>query len=354
MSDNLFEQLFELFNQPGPVNWKLAEEIAGSLSGEAEPVDPWLADEYTELGNLALLQTATVDLLPDLAAGQIDPVDRATWTTDNLRAFDYLVEPLGKRMGEQAQMLGPLASSLVGMQVGSLVGSLGHHVLGGFDAALIARSERGYLVVQNLETFASTHGLDARQARLWAALHEAIHLRLSSVDWIAEHYASLLGTFLGGIEVDLGSITEQMQGMTDPMAAAEQIGDGFDLNALLGSSSEQWAQDDAQAVLAFVAGLRHHLVAGFGDRWLPDLADIKRALAVRAIEPDVHAGVSISLPDHDLVMTAESFCAQVEERWGSEAFGRVLESAETIPTAAELADPVGWAARVLLDDPFGE
>ena len=39
MSDNLFEQLFELFNQPGPVNWKLAEEIAGSLSGEADPVE---------------------------------------------------------------------------------------------------------------------------------------------------------------------------------------------------------------------------------------------------------------------------------------------------------------------------
>ena len=74
MSDNLFEQLFELFNQPGPVNWRLAEEVAGSLSGDAEPVDPWLADEYTELGNLALLQAATVDLLPDLAAAQIDPV----------------------------------------------------------------------------------------------------------------------------------------------------------------------------------------------------------------------------------------------------------------------------------------
>lgn len=349
MSDNLFEQLFELFNQPGPVNWRLAEEVAGSLGGDAEPIDPWLADEYGELGNLALLQTATVDLLPDLGAGRIDPVDRQTWVRDNLRAFDYLTEPLGARMGEQAQMLGPLAGSLVGMQVGSLVGTLGHHVLGGFDAALIARSERGYLVVPNLESFIATHGVDARQGRLWAALHEAIHLRLSTMAWIADHYAALLGRYLAGIEVDLGSLTERLQGMTDPMAAAEQIGDGFDLSSMLGASSDEAAREDAQAVLAFVAGLRHHLVAGFGDRWLPDLPDIRRAIAIRADEPDVHAGVTMALPGHDLVLTAEQFCHDVEERWGSEAFGRVLEGPSTIPTAEELADPVGWAARVLLD-----
>ncbi|MEX1279213.1 MAG: zinc-dependent metalloprotease [Acidimicrobiia bacterium] len=349
MSDNLFEQLFELFNQPGPVNWRLAEEVAGSLGGDPEPIDPWLADEYAELGNLALLQTATIALLPDLAGGRIDPVDRATWVSDNLRAFDYLTEPLGARMGEQAAMLGPFAGSLVGMQVGSMVGSLGHHALGGFDVALIARSERGYLIVPNLETFITTHGLDAREARLWAALHEAVHLRLSSIDWIAGHYADLLGRYLGGIEVDMSSLTERMQSLADPTAAGEEFGEGFDLTSLLGQSTEEGARDDAKAVLAFVAGLRRHLVAGLGDRWLPTLTDIRRAVAVRAGEPDVHAGVSLALPDHDLIVTAEDFCRDVEERWGPEAFARVLESAETIPTATELADPVGWAARVLLD-----
>lgn len=348
MSDNLFEQLFELFNQPGPVNWRLAEEVAGSLTGEPEPVDPWLADEYAELGNLALLQTATIDLLPDLGAGRIDPVDRATWVTDNLRAFDYLTEPLGARMGEQAQMLGPFAGSLVGLQVGSLVGSLGHHVLGGFDAALIARSQRGYLVVPNLETFVATHGLDAREARLWAALHEAIHLRLSTIDWIADYYAGLLQRYLEGIQIDLGSLTDRLQGMGDPTAMAE-LGEGFDLESMLGESTDEQAREDAKAVLAFVAGLRRHLVAGLGERWLPGLEGIRRAIAVRADEPDVHAGVGLALPDHALILTAEDFCRQIEDRWGPEAFGRVLESPDTIPSAAELADPVGWAARVLLD-----
>ena len=41
MSDDLFSKLFDLFDQPGPINWKLAAEVARHLSGETEPVEPW-------------------------------------------------------------------------------------------------------------------------------------------------------------------------------------------------------------------------------------------------------------------------------------------------------------------------
>ena len=37
-------RLIELFNQPGPVNWKLAGEISRHLAGSAEPIEPWLAE----------------------------------------------------------------------------------------------------------------------------------------------------------------------------------------------------------------------------------------------------------------------------------------------------------------------
>ncbi|MGH8945742.1 MAG: zinc-dependent metalloprotease, partial [Acidimicrobiia bacterium] len=53
MSDDLFSKLFELFNQPGPVNWKLATEVARHLSGERQPVEPWAAEEFRELARLA-------------------------------------------------------------------------------------------------------------------------------------------------------------------------------------------------------------------------------------------------------------------------------------------------------------
>ena len=49
MSDDLFSKLFELFDQPGPINWKLAAEVARHLSGDTEPVEPWTAEEFREL-----------------------------------------------------------------------------------------------------------------------------------------------------------------------------------------------------------------------------------------------------------------------------------------------------------------
>jgi uncharacterized protein (DUF2342 family) len=45
-----------------------------------------------------------------------------------------------------------------------------------------------------------------------------------------------------------------------------------------------------------------------------------------------------------------SFCDQVAERWGDDGLARVWRDAEGLPSYAELDDPIGWAARVLVDE----
>ena len=349
MSDSIFERMMELFNQPGPVNRKIIEEIAMSLAGPGEPLDPTLTDEYQELGNLALLQTATISGLPTLDGAQIDPVDRATWTRDNLGTFDYLAEPLGGRLGEDNSMMAPIAASMIGMQLGSLIGGLSHHAFGGFDVGLVAPAPRGYLIVPTLEAFAREHSLDARQLRLWASLHEALHLRISSVDWIAARYASLLGEYLAGINVDMGQIMGQMQGMTDPSQAEAMFSEGG-LTGIIGESENEQARLDAQALLAVVGGMRRHFVAGFADQYGLDLLEIRRALVSRSLEPEATPTSSLALPTHEGISAGEAFCDEVVERWGSDTLPKILSSHEAAPTADELEDPLGWAARVLLDE----
>jgi putative hydrolase len=349
MTDNIFERLFELFNQPGSVNWALAEELSASLAGEAQPIDPWIADEYLELGSVALLQTDSIDILPSLSGETIDPVDRSVWAKDNLRSFDYLAESLGGGMGASAGPLQPLVSAMVGMQVGTLVGTLSHHALGGFDVGLLAIAPRGYLIVHSIEAFTRSHEVDAKQVRLWAALHEAMHLRISRHTWLGERYSELLRSWLEGIEFDAQGLIGNLQGMTDPSAMQEAM-EGFgDLPALLGDSANQGDRDNAIAILALLGGLRRHLMEDFRS-WLPDLDRIRLGLERRDEEPDAHSAMAIALPDHDQVVRAAAFCAEVEERWGRETLGRVIATPGTLPTAVELGDPVGWAARVLLDD----
>lgn len=349
MSENLFERFFELFNQPGPVNWALAEELASNLAGPEEPIDPWLAEEYTELGGLAILHTTEIDILPDLMEGRIDPVDRAVWTRDNLHSFDYLAEALGGGAGAGGGPLQPLMASLAGMQVGSLVGTLSHHALGGFDVGLLALAPRGYLVVPTLESFARSHQLDARQVRLWAALHEAMHLRISRLSWLGDRYAELLRSWIEGMEFDPSGIMGRLQGITDPTAAQDTLEGLGDIQEMLTGSVNQHDRDDAVALLALLAGLRHHLMDDFAEQWIPELPGIRLGLAQRAAEPEVHSALSLALPTHDEVVEAADFCAEVERRWGRETLGRVIAEPGTLPRAIEMSDPVGWAARVLLD-----
>jgi len=60
MSDDIFSKLFELFDQPGPINWKLAAEVARHLSGDTEPVEPWTAEEFREIAEVLDIPEGTV------------------------------------------------------------------------------------------------------------------------------------------------------------------------------------------------------------------------------------------------------------------------------------------------------
>ena len=49
-----------------------------------------------------------------------------------------------------------------------------------------------------------------------------------------------------------------------------------------------------------------------------------------------------------------AFCEEIVRRWGTDALEKVWHDPRNMPTLDELTDPVGWAARVLLDDLPGE
>ena len=93
--DDLFAQLFRLFQSSGPVNWKLARELTKNLAGEREPIEPDVAEEYRELAHVAELRIQAVANLPAPSPGDLNPTDRTTWALENQQTFRILVEPLG-------------------------------------------------------------------------------------------------------------------------------------------------------------------------------------------------------------------------------------------------------------------
>jgi putative hydrolase len=362
MGDSIFDRLFELFQSPGPVNWKLAAEVRKSLTGTTEPVDPHLAEEYGELVLAAQLRLDPITHLDLSTPRAAQPVDGTTWAESNAESFAYAVEPLSDVMSTglvdpsnpMAAMMGPIGPAVLGMQAGSMVGFMAHRVLGQFDTGLPAFGDDNlYLVVPNIESFAVDHGLDAREVRMWAAGHEVIHHAVVRVPWLHDHLADLLAAYCAEVQFDPGKLTGLLSSVDDPSELEDIMEGPGGLASMLGAENDAEKLPPIQAVVAAIAGYGDHVVRkGLADV-LPDLDRLEEAEARRRVEPDQSeqflqqlAGMAL---ERQLANDAASFFAEVERRWGAEAVATVWSSGESVPTVTELADPVGWAARVLLD-----
>ena len=365
MSDNLFERLFELFQSPGPVNWKLAKEVTGSLVGTPEPIEPTLAEEYQELGLAAQLRLNAVAPFDVSGSRLPDPVDRVAWAAENEQSFRYLVEPLAGKLtpgigglGEaapMAAMLEPMGPAILGMQAGTMVGFMSHRVLGQFDTGVPALDhDQMLLVPPNVEAFANDHGLDARQVRLWATMHELAHHGVLSVEWMRAHVLEVTGEFFSGVEFDMSGLMERLGGMQSPDEMESLLSGSSGMGSLLGRKEQPEQEARVQALTAFIEGYADHLVSNASQGMLPDLERIDEAYARRKAEPNQAEQALQQLAGLDLQRhrsrDAAAFCEEVERRWGSDALHSVWDDPTRLPTLAELTDPVGWAARVWLED----
>jgi putative hydrolase len=243
------------------------------------------------------------------------------------------------------------------MQAGSLVGLMSHTALGQFDAGLPALDhDRRYLIVPNVEAFAAEHALDARQVRLWAATREVVHHGILGVPWLRGRLVSLVADYFADMHLDPGSLTERLSQLQDPAQLQEIMGEGTGLPALLGGETDPAKHDRIASLLLFLEGFGVWATRRALHDLVPDLSAIERA-ADGDGEPTPAEEALLQLADlrveRSRVPLAASFVDAVERRWGTDAVASLWDDAEHPPLLSELDDPVGWAARVLLEDEAG-
>jgi putative hydrolase len=368
--EGIFEQLFKMLQSSGPVNWKLAREVTKSLAGQPEPVEPGVAEEYQELSHVAQVRISSLTSLPSPATGELNPTDRATWAAENQQSFRILVEPLASKFTDivgstqmpgmggsgMESMLAPLGPALLGIQAGTMVGFMSHRVLGQFDTGIPAMDhDRPYVIVPNLDDFAIDHGVDHRQVRLWAALHEEAFHRIMSIEWIRGRFVELVETFYDTVEIDVSDLLGKLSGaMGDPSEIQRMLGDEGDATGLIKGTSDPKRLADLQAFTAFIEGYADRVVAIAGIDLVPSIERIETAYDRRRTEPNqaeqfLQQFAGLALERHRAI-DARQFCNDVVERWGPETLDKVWDDPTNMPRLEELTDPIGWAARVLLDD----
>jgi putative hydrolase len=289
------------------------------------------------------------------------PIDRATWASRNLQSYRYLVEPLAEKMaaaggGSSLEgMMVPLGPAILGAQMGIMVGFLSHRILGQFDIGLpTAEANDLFLVVPNVEAFALDNNLDPRQVRLWVALHEVTHQAEFAEPWTRSEFVSLIARYLDGLELDPTSLTEKLQGFTDPEQMESMFSDPAGLAGLITTPEQQPILESIQAFMAVMEGYADYLMDRAAPKMLPDLDRMREAMTRRRAEPSqgeeiINRMLGLDLKQEQYRLGAE-FCLEVARRWGEDALDQMWQGPDALPSLAELGDPVAWAARMLLPE----
>ncbi len=353
MSDNIFDRLAELLSSSGTVNWALAEELGSSVAGEPGVV-PAGADAHwqglVDFAGRTLAEAAAVDLTPPPVA----VLDRRQWTTATIAEYGYLAEPLAATLGQdESNPFAPVFSIMVGLQIGSMVGSSSHRTLANFDAALPPLGSRSLrFVAPNIGEFTESHDVDEAQAHLWVAAHELVQNRLLAVPAVATRFRNTVETYVTGLELDPTSVPVDLEAGFDPERLGQMMQDPSFLTGMF--TGPRQAEDLAriQALLAVVEGYVGYLLDRLDAKLLPQLARIREAVDRRRATPSQGEvflqkmlGIELRRPEY---RAAIAFFEELERRWGREATATVWNEVDALPDPGELADPVAWAARTLL------
>jgi len=353
MSDDLFSKLFELFDQPGPINWKLAAEVGRHLAGEPEPIEPWAAEEFRELARLAEYRVEEIAPFRVFPAPDVIPVDARGWMERNLESFGSLVEPFASSVaadGPAAPLMAQLSPAIIGLQVGSLVGSLSTWVVAAFDAGL-PQEHPGPLtiIVPNIGATIGSSALDDKEVRLWVAANEVAFRAVSQLPWIHDHLHQLASTYADAVRIDPTMLSGLMAGGTDPVAIEQAIQDAGGLEGLVGGEEAEPHRLELEAFLGAITGCARLLAR----RAISDLSPNFDAISARRDEardqPGTASPMGIRPVPVEATQLGDAFNQEVERRYGDDALETLWSDPTRMPTAAELRDPTAWAARVLLD-----
>lgn len=355
MSEDIFSRLMRMFSQPGPVNLDLVREISRHLAGEPQLLDPWATEELVELVKLAEYEVSQVAPFSFPPASAVVPLGPREWGDAMVEELAELAEPFASQLGESVGgqslgMLAPLGPVMAGARLGAFTGLWAPRVIGAAETGLPAvSSNRTLLVATVIEQLAEELDIDGRQMRMWAALFETAHRAVFSLPHVMDTYRALNAEYAANVRLAPESLIEQLGSITDPSAI-------FDMNfnvddaALFDTSSAEPALADLEAFAGLTSGMARNLLVEAGSRLLPDLDEIltERDLALGSGHPDEPTDLLVTV-SVEAVADGMAFLSDVEERFGPQA-GMQVWRPEGLPLPQEITDPVGWAARVLLEE----
>lgn len=368
----------------GPLNWDLAQQFAAmAAAGDIPdtPPDPSVRFAFNDLALVADMQVRDVSALTTTSDGtqpEFLPVTRSTWSTRTLQDFRPLFTDLATSLSQRPTnddaptddpmmaMLGNLTAmmtpALLGMAIGSMVGSMAQRAFGQYDLPLPRNNTRDILLLpSNIDAFAADWSLNVADVRMWVLIHELTSHAVLNTPAVDEGISSLIRRHVAAFKPDPTAIADRLAEV-DPSQedSFAEIQNMFsDPTLLIGavrSHEQELLAPVLDAHVLAVIGYMDHIVDAVSARVLGSSSTIAEAIRRRRLETGkdtmfVEKLLGLNLTREQLA-TGHDFVAGIVERAGDDSrtvLQHLVATPANLPTPNEIVAPGLWMARLNLD-----
>lgn len=335
------------------VDWDAAAAIAGRLVRPGPVADgatlTRLVNDLRQAAGTAAEHVAQISGLrpadgrEPAQVSAVHVVDRPRWAQANTQMFEALAGALTTPSRASQAARGATTA-----EVGAVLALLAGKVIGQFDPYTPTGGRgRLLLVAPNVLAAERALGVDPADFRLWVALHEQTHaLQFAAAPWLADHLRSRIDTLTQDLVPD--GHAELVRRLLAELRDLKDVG----LLALF-SDAQREVFDEVSAVMALLEGHADVMMDEVGPTVVPTVETIRTRFERRRDDAAAARGparVVRLLLGLDLKLAqyreGSGFVQAVRRQVGTDGLNAVWTSPETLPTAAEIADPDAWVARV--------
>ena len=283
-------------------------------------------------------------------------VDRGGWIAANAVSMKGMLAPVldqvvatrSKGKGTPPESMQKLGGRVTGTEVAGMLAWMSTKVLGQYDLAPEA-TPRLLLVAPNIMTVERDLEVDPSDFRLWVCLHEETHrVQFTAVPWLRQHIldaARDLGTQLVPEPDQMGQRLQEIL-----TALPGVIRGDTDITQVLATPEQRARLAEVTAVMSLLEGHADVIMDDVGPSVIPTVATIRKRFQQRRKGSGSVDRILRRLLGMDAKMAqyrdGAVFVRAVTDQVGREGFNRVWESPQTLPLAAEIADPAAWVRRV--------
>ncbi|MFD4673820.1 zinc-dependent metalloprotease [Lentzea sp. NPDC058450] len=336
----------------GPVDWELAVSTATRLVRPGPVIGKDEADHVVgRLRELAPQAEVHVRELTGLGPGLPllpgEVVDRPAWVA---AAAQGLAALTGPAMPRQTGPMAGLLAGTAGVQAGVVMAFLSSRVLGQYDPFSPNDQLAGRLLLVAPNIVGAQQALDVPDDdfRMWVCLHECTHrLQFTGVPWLRQYFSDQVTALLSSMDEERAPLTDLIRDFRTKLRA----GDGpMGLIELIQSPQQKAVLDRLIALSTLLEGHADHVMDAVGPSVVPSVSTIRTRFSARRkggglLDRVLRTVLGVEAKVRQYEEGAE-FTSYVVERVGMDGFNAIWTSADTLPTRAEIAEPMSWLRRV--------